>query len=272
MANDKKDLYVDGVLILEDATISSSSISSATHKVGKIRMFQLSTTSSGAVYLDNYKFSSFDTSGNESLLLSIDFEDETVYPNNKVYTSNTANTTACPIYFYGSSTQTYTLHRLGKHMEITYDGKNSPYADIINATEAGKNISVEFELSFGPEVLCCELGDLIQLVDSNKNETTLLKLKSDSIEDGIINYLCDPANNASVGSAFSAGDKVSVKIICDFKNQTKDIYLNDTLVVSDTALENASESFAAVATRIGDLGSSATGTLHINNYKLSYVS
>ena len=128
-----------------------------------------------------------------------------------------------------------------KYLSVTRGDSQYPRVDVVSPINAGAKIVVEAKFKLGADSSTLD-GDLLKLVqkdyDPNIAAFTLLYLRDGTL----YNYKLRPATAGTsiIGEidtsitfgTLSATEWTTVKVMVDLTNNTKDIYINGTLVAS----------------------------------------
>lgn len=262
-ANNTKDIYIDGVLCLENAKIKANVSEASGFKVDLTRLSQLDPNATGTVYIDDFK-------SYYQPIANVTFEDIAAQDITSVKTLG-------DVYFSATSAKT--------PMAVIKDGDNSyasvtsivtgnsnGYIDIATASAAGKDLTVEGKFKIGKYgqndyALC---GNLFKLLDANSRTIALVGLAKDGgLHDYVYTTSSDyPTAGSSFGVSLSENEWTTVKVVCHFSTNTKDVYVNGTCVAEGVALyrTDRASTYTPAKMRIMHLVNSGLGTLYIDDY------
>ena len=271
LANNTKDIYVDGVLCGEGLGLCSSASTAASFKVDltRIMQFDMSNGEGGTMYVDDFK----SYNGNESQasnVISCDFDSF------EAGTITSTNKDKGVAYFSVGSTVSMAIVEDGSNKyastsSITTANDNG-YFDVITPATPGNDITIEAKFKLGKfnensPAIC---GDLIKLLDPSSTTIALVRLDADGtlrdfVYSGTGKY---PANGDSLGVKLSETEWTTIKVVCHMNENTKDIYINGNLVVKDSALynTNGAASYETAKTRVMHFKSSGIGTLYVDDF------
>ena len=271
LANNTKDIYVDGVLCGEGLGLCSSASTAASFKVDltRIMQFDQSNGEGGTMYVDDFK----SYKGNESQasnVISCDFDSFTAGP-----ITNDNKDMGVVNFSIGSNVS----------MAIVEDGNNKyastssttastegRFFDFITSSAAGNDITIEGKFKLGKydgnDVAIC--GDLIKLLDPSSTTIALVRLDADgTLKDFVYSGTSkSPSIGNSLGVKLSETEWTTIKVVCHMNENTKDIYINGNLVVKDSALynTNGAASYETAKTRVMHFKSSGIGTLYVDDF------
>lgn len=262
LANNTKDIYIDGVLCLENAKIKANASDASGFKVDLTRLSQLDPNATGTVYIDDFK-------SYRGMIVNEGFSGFTV--------GNIASGTQGKWKFSTSSTNT--------PIEVVQEGdgnkclafyskvaaNNSGYIDATNASEAAKTFTVEARFKIGKydgnAFAAC--GDLLKLIDSSSKSIALVRLDSNGTLRNFTYTSGSVAVGESLGVKLSETEWTTVKVVCDMANNKKDIYINGELVLDDAQLytNSGSSTYVTAITRLIQPKGSGKGIVYIDDYK-----
>ena len=270
-AKNTKDIYIDGVLCLEGAQLTSSVSASSSFELAFTRIMQFdpytgSETRSGIMYVDDFKsyretifnssFNGCDTM--DSITSSGDF--------GGVYLSCSSNV-PCAVVEDGSVSG-------NKYITITSKstGVNAGYIDVPTVSEAGRDFVVEARVKIAKQgtnsYAAC--GDLLKILNADQKSIALIRLDAD----GTLRNFSYPTNTTpQVGDSFgvklSETEWTDIKVVCHMSSNTKDVYINGELVGEGLELYLASydiASYAPFETRIVQFKNSGKGTVCFDSF------
>lgn len=262
LANNTKDIYIDGVLCLENAKIKANASDASGFKVDLTRLSQLDPNATGTVYIDDFK-------SYRGMIVNEGFSGFAV--------GNITTATQGKWFFSTSQTNT--------PIEVVQEGdgnkclavyskvaaNNSGYIDVTNDSEAGRTLTVEARIKIGKydgnNFASC--GDLLKLLDPSAKTIALVRLDPDGTLRNFTYTSGSVAVGESLGVKLSETEWTTVKVVCDMANNKKDIYINGELVLDDAQLyvNSGSSAYVTAITRIIQPKNSGKGIVYIDDYK-----
>jgi hypothetical protein len=154
-------------------------------------------------------------------------------------------------------------------------GNSNGYIDIPTASTAGRDLTVEAKFKIGDYngTTFAAKGNIFKLLDPNYKTIALVGLAADgSLHDYTYTTSSDyPKNGESLGVSLSKTEWTTIKVVCHFATNTKDIYVNGELIKEGAALyrSDRTDSYVPTTMRIMHYVSSGIGTIFLDDY-ISY--
>ena len=268
LANNTKDIYIDGILCLEGAKIKANASEASGFEVAITRLSQLNPGQTGTVYLDDFKsYYAFD----------VDFEN--IEP--QTISAGTVTDVLTNTRFNHSSSNTgikiVREGRVNNYLSINslVTSNDSGYFDVIHAIDAGKTVTVEAKYKLGKvdeNNPACR-GDMLKFLDPDNKTIALVLLDSDGTlrNSEYAGTSTGPSRTDSIGK-LSETEWTTIKVVCDMVNNKKDIYINGVLKVDNAQLynDNGASTYTIASTRVFQFKSSGIGKLQIDDYRISF--
>ena len=272
LANNTKDIYIDGTLCGEGLTLAASASTAASFNVALTRIGQLEASGTTAIlYVDDFK--SYNGEKAEETVTSCNFDSFTA---GNITAENRDMGIA---YFSIGSTAPMAIVADGTNKYVSTSSattaNNNGYFDIINSSAAGNDITIEAKFKLGKynENDCAASGDLLKLLDPSNVTIALVHLAQDGtlkdfVYSGTGTY---PSVGNSLGVKLSESEWTTVKVVCHMNDNKKDVYVNGTLVLEGGVLynTNGAANYVTAKTRIMHYKSSGIGTVFVDDYSFT---
>ena len=269
LAKNTKDIYIDGTLCLDNAALASSVDESSSFVTASTRIMQYDPYTgnedrSGTIFVEDFK-------SYHLPIANVDFENFETQSITSVITLNgvsfSATASKTPMAIVESSDNKYAS------ISSIVSSNSNGFMDISTASVAGRDLTVEGKFKIGKYIgnAFAAKGNLFKLLDANSTTIALVGLAADgSLHDYV--YTTDnlyPSVGESLGVTLSETEWTTVKVVCHFATNTKDIYINGTLVKEGVALYRTDKysAYTPAVMRIMHFGGSGIGTLFVDDYK-----
>ena len=227
-----KDIYCNGQKL---GSYAISDSATASFKIAKARIVQLSASSNtGALHLDDFKI--YEYTGARYLT-------NESFDTLELGIAGAVGSISAPsgrgqlnICGKGDSTS-------DKYLSFELSGATStPYADVTSTVQQGRVVVIEAKLKLGENFSAT--GELFKFIDSSSASVRLVWIDSD----GKLYNMCDTkAKGDDLGIQLKADAWVTLKVVCDFENNTKSVYLEGELVAEGLPLSASSVSEFEIA-------------------------
>lgn len=259
LENNVKNIYVHGKLVLISA-INETGMAQTELKRQRIVQFVGTTIGSSELMVDDFAcyLGTFD-----DVKYNIDYLANESFDSLSADTVYTEKTTVDNITVNNVSEKSYikVLSKDGRdnYLEITRAENKGTYFELNSPAAANARLVFEAELRRGDKSLS---ADLFKLVMNNSATYNLLYLQNGA--------LCDYVYKDGVGATgeelytLSKDEWTRVKVVCDLKYNTKDVYINDTLVKTGLAIHESPTADVKMKTcRV--IYARGNGTLFVDN-------